>query len=593
MTDGFGREIYYLRLSVTERCNLRCRYCMPEDGICKKDHAEMLTEDEMIMAVKAAAALGFRKLRITGGEPLVKKNILSICSRAAVVRGIEELCLTTNGTLLPRLAKPLREAGVQRVNISLDTLNREKYAYITRRDASSSARRGIESAIEAGFSRIKINTVLIGGFNDDEINDLAQLTVQYPVDVRFIELMPMDGSGEFNQKSMIPSEAVLARLPELEPVEPDSGVARLYHLSGSQGNIGLISPVSRHFCAECNRIRPTAQRRRANHESHWRITMDGIPILGFAAYSGTGKTTLIEQLVRSLKAQGLRIAVIKHDGHDFEIDREGKDSWRFTQAGADISIITSTAKTALIEQRPLSFVQVAAMVRDVDLILVEGYKQEDFTQIGICRQTTGKGFPADIENYAAVVTDAEMEVSGIPGFGFDDIGGLTEFIMKNMDDFTHFNEQGRAKMVDVGEKPSTRRAATAGARVLVSRETFDLICSGGMKKGDVLTVAQIAGIMGAKRTPDLIPMCHPVQVSGIDLSLNLDEARCCVDIRATVSCDGRTGVEMEALTAASTAALTVYDMCKAVQKDMVITDIRLLEKIGGVHGDFYREENQS
>ena len=321
--------------------------------------------------------------------------------------------------------------------------------------------------------------------------------------------------------------------------------------------------------------------------------MDGIPILGFAAYSGTGKTTLIEQLVRSLKAQGLRIAVIKHDGHDFEIDREGKDSWRFTQAGADISIITSTAKTALIEQRPLSFVQVAAMVRDVDLILVEGYKQEDFTQIGICRQTTGKGFPADIENYAAVVTDAEMEVSGIPGFGFDDIGGLTEFIMKNMDDFTHFNEQGRAKMVDVGEKPSTRRAATAGARVLVSRETFDLICSGGMKKGDVLTVAQIAGIMGAKRTPDLIPMCHPVQVSGLDLSLNLDEARCCVDIRATVSCDGRTGVEMEALTAASTAALTVYDMCKAVQKDMVITDIRLLEKIGGVHGDFYREENQS
>ena len=120
-----------------------------------------------------------------------------------------------------------------------------------------------------------------------------------------------------------------------------------------------------------------------------------------------------------------------------------------------------------------------------------------------------------------------------------------------------------------------------------------MICSGGMKKGDVLTVAQIAGIMGAKRTPDLIPMCHPVQVSGIDLSLNLDEARCCVDIRATVSCDGRTGVEMEALTAASTAAHTVYDMCKAVQKDMVITDIRLLEKIGGVHGDFYREENQS
>lgn len=159
-----------------------------------------------------------------------------------------------------------------------------------------------------------------------------------------------------------------------------------------------------------------------------------------------------------------------------------------------------------------------------------------------------------------------------------------------MNDFTHFNEQGRAKMVDVSEKPPSCRTATAEARVLVSRETFALIRSGGMKKGDVLTVAQIAGIMGAKRTPELIPMCHPLQISGIDLSLTLDEARCCVTVLASVSCSGKTGVEMEALTAVSTAALTVYDMCKAVQKDIVITDIRLLKKAGGVHGNFCREE---
>lgn len=218
----------------------------------------MLTEDEMILAVKAAASLGFRKLRITGGEPLIKENILSICSRAAAVEGINEVCLTTNGTLLPQLAKPLREAGVQRVNISLDTLSREKYTYITRRDALSSVRSGIESAMEADFSRIKINAVLIGGFNDEEISDLARLTVQYPVDVRFIELMPMDGSGEFDQTVMISSDAVLARLPELVPVKSDGGVARLYRLPNSQGNIGLISSVSRHFCAECNRLRLTA-----------------------------------------------------------------------------------------------------------------------------------------------------------------------------------------------------------------------------------------------------------------------------------------------------------------------------------------------
>ena len=159
-----------------------------------------------------------------------------------------------------------------------------------------------------------------------------------------------------------------------------------------------------------------------------------------------------------------------------------------------------------------------------------------------------------------------------------------------MGDFTHFNEQGRAKMVNVGEKPVSQRVAVAAARVLVNEHTFSLIKSGGMKKGDVLTVAQIAGVMGAKRTPELIPMCHPILMDGINLELSLDEKRLSVEIKATVSCDGRTGVEMEALTAVSTAALTVYDMCKAVQKDMVISDIRLLSKSGGVHGDYFRED---
>ena len=159
-----------------------------------------------------------------------------------------------------------------------------------------------------------------------------------------------------------------------------------------------------------------------------------------------------------------------------------------------------------------------------------------------------------------------------------------------MSDFTHFNEQGRAKMVDVGEKPVTVRTAVARGSVLVNAQTFALIRSGGMKKGDVLTVAQIAGVMGAKRTPDLIPMCHPILIDGIDLKLSLDEERLAVDIVAELRCGGRTGVEMEALTAVSVAALTVYDMCKAVQKDMTITDVCLVEKTGGVHGEFHRRD---
>lgn len=258
MEDTFGRKINYLRLSVTDKCNLRCRYCMPQEGVCIKRHGDMLTEDEMILAVEAAASLGISKLRITGGEPLVKKNILSICSRAAAVEGIEEVCITTNGTLLPPMAEALKSAGVRRVNISLDTLDRDKYEYITRRGMMDEAMKGIESAVNAGFERVKINAVLIGGFNDDEIETMGALTLKYPVDVRFIELMPMYDGGEFGSGSMISGETVLQRLPSLSPVSADGGVARLYRLPGAKGSIGLISPVSHHFCGDCNRIRLTA-----------------------------------------------------------------------------------------------------------------------------------------------------------------------------------------------------------------------------------------------------------------------------------------------------------------------------------------------
>ena len=258
MIDTYGRQITYLRLSVTELCNLRCRYCMPEDGVCKTRHEDMLTQEEMITAIRAAAALGIRKLRITGGEPLVKSNIVGLCRAAAAVDGIEEVCLTTNGTLLPKLAAPLREAGVRRLNISLDTLDAEKFRYITRIGNLEDALAGIEASLEAGFDKIKINSVLIGGFNDDEIPTLAALTQRYPVDVRFIELMPMYDSGDFGPDAFIPYTVVTDRLPDLSPIPADGGVAKLYRLPSARGNVGLISPVSAHFCADCNRIRLTA-----------------------------------------------------------------------------------------------------------------------------------------------------------------------------------------------------------------------------------------------------------------------------------------------------------------------------------------------
>lgn len=257
MIDRLGRDITYLRISVTDKCNLRCRYCMPEEGVCKKNHEDMLTEDEIIQAVEAAAALGIRKIRITGGEPLVKKNIVSICRRTAAVEGINEVCLTTNGTLLPQLAKDLKAAGVKRINLSLDTLDPEKYTHITRIGKLENFQAGLEAAFEAGFEKIKVNAVLIGGFNEDEIIPLANLTKEYPLDMRFIELMPILNSDEFGETAYVPYSRVLEKLPEAVPVEPDGGVAKLYRLPNAKGSIGLISPINAHFCGECNRLRLT------------------------------------------------------------------------------------------------------------------------------------------------------------------------------------------------------------------------------------------------------------------------------------------------------------------------------------------------
>lgn len=258
MIDNYGRDITYLRLSVTELCNLRCRYCMPETGICKKKHEEMLTEDEMIQAVEAAASQGIKKVRITGGEPLVKKNILSICQRTAAVEGVKEVCITTNGILLPNLAKPLKDAGVKRVNISFDTLDEKKYSYLTRVGTLEQAWNGLQAALDAGFEKVKLNAVLLGGFNDDEIPVLANLTREYPVDVRFIELMPMYDGGDYGPDAFVPYSAVTDMLPDLTPVEKDGGVAKLYRFPDGKGNVGLISPLNAHFCGTCNRLRLTA-----------------------------------------------------------------------------------------------------------------------------------------------------------------------------------------------------------------------------------------------------------------------------------------------------------------------------------------------
>lgn len=257
MEDMFGRTVDYLRLSVTDRCNYRCRYCMPESDICKRSYNDPLSAAECIEIGEAAVACGVKKIRLTGGEPLVRKEILEICRGLSEIPGLEELCLTTNGALLPSLAKPLRQAGVSRLNISLDTLISEKLSYITRRGFLSDIMDGIFAAENAGFSHLKINTVLIGGFNDDEIGDLINLTIAHPWEIRFIELMPMGPCAHWDPSCFMPNKVILEKYPFLESL-PAQGVAQRYQLPGALGTVGLISPLSHEFCGECRRIRVTA-----------------------------------------------------------------------------------------------------------------------------------------------------------------------------------------------------------------------------------------------------------------------------------------------------------------------------------------------
>lgn len=258
MIDNYGRNIDYMRISVTELCNLRCRYCMPEEGICKRSHDEMMTAEETIEAVKAAVSLGIKKIRITGGEPLVKRGIVELCRHIAQIDGVEELCITTNGTLLRQYGAKLKEAGVNRLNISLDTLDPVKYRDITRTGELQDAIDGINAAFEAGFEGIKLNTVLMGGFNDDEIEDFVRLTVDRELEVRFIELMPIGGGMDFDEAGFISCQQVLEKVPQLEPLNMVDGVANIYRLPGAKGRVGLIRPISCEFCGTCNKIRLTA-----------------------------------------------------------------------------------------------------------------------------------------------------------------------------------------------------------------------------------------------------------------------------------------------------------------------------------------------
>lgn len=267
LRDQWGRSIEYLRISVTDRCNFRCVYCMPKEGLQWLPKAEILTYEEITEVVRQLAPLGLRRLRITGGEPTIRPDLESLIRQLRSIPEIEDIALSTNGAKLPQMARALRAAGLDRVNMSSDSLRPERIAAIARRDLAFDPIAAAAAAEEAGLSPIKINVVVLRGVNDDEVEDFARLTIDRPWHVRFIELMPVGDLRELTWEHVVPSEEVLQRVTALGALTPDGGPPRgngpatYYRLQGARGSVGVITPMTHTYCGSCNRVRLTADGR--------------------------------------------------------------------------------------------------------------------------------------------------------------------------------------------------------------------------------------------------------------------------------------------------------------------------------------------
>lgn len=265
LVDSHGRIIDYLRVSITDLCNLRCVYCRPPEGVKLVTHAEILRYEEILRIVEIARDLGIRKLRVTGGEPLVRRGAVEFIARLTALQGIEDVGLTTNGTLLPEVAERLRDAGLKRINISIDSLRKDVFREITGYDGLDDVLRGIQAAIEVELSPVKLNVVLLEGINEPDITNFARMTLDKPVDVRFIERMPFgaeDPDGAPPSFSAAAARSMIEQeVGKLIPVERNGmdGPASMYRIEGAAGRIGMIDPITGHFCATCNRLRLTAR----------------------------------------------------------------------------------------------------------------------------------------------------------------------------------------------------------------------------------------------------------------------------------------------------------------------------------------------
>ncbi|XP_067209049.1 molybdenum cofactor biosynthesis protein 1 isoform X1 [Linepithema humile] len=505
LTDTFGRKHTYLRISVTERCNLRCTYCMPAEGVKLTKKDGILRTDEIIQIADLFVKEGVRKIRLTGGEPTVRKDIVDIVEQLKQLKNLEQVAITTNGLTLTRQLSALQRAGLGALNISLDTLKEERFEIFTRRKGWPRVIASIDLAVQLGYNPVKVNCVIMRGRNDDEIIDFVDFTRDRPIDIRFIEYMPFQGN-EWKENKMISfdemKEIIREKYPDFQalPNQPND-TSKAYHVPGFVGQVGFITSMSEHFCNSCNRLR---------------ITADGN--LKVCLFEGKGEVSLRDALRNGASEDMLKDLI------------RGAVSRKKKQHAAN---------------RKEKFYHIKHNIASIRSIQ---YKRIPYT-------------PIYFKNNASIRMYSSL---------------------------SHIDETGKANMVDVGWKNDSKRAAFARGYVKIGSVISDLIAENNVKKGDVLSVAQLAGIMAAKRTSDLIPLCHPLSLSYVNVHLKLNEELHVVEITSEVRCTGKTGVEMEALTAVSVAALTIYDMCKyaATPGTMQIYGIELVWKTGGTKGDF-------
>ncbi|KAL4955994.1 hypothetical protein BDW69DRAFT_102005 [Aspergillus filifer] len=617
LTDNFDRQHDYLRISVTERCNLRCLYCMPEEGIELSPSARLLTSPEIVYLSSVFVSQGVTKIRLTGGEPTVRKDIVPLMQSIGELRrdGLKELCLTTNGISLHRKLEPMVEAGLTGVNLSLDTLDPFQFQIMTRRKGFEAVMKSIERILElnkmgAGI-KLKINCVVMRGLNEREIIPFVEMGRDSPIEVRFIEYMPFDGN-KWSQGKMVPYQEMLAlirkKYPSLEKVKDHKNdTSKTYGIPGFQGRVGFITSMTHNFCGTCNRLRIT-------NDGNLKVCLFGnseVSLRDIIRQHNDGQPIDEAALEELGLLAAARNAARIHDEGGIVNERE-----RELLDVIGMAVKRKKAKHAGMEElkdmknRPMILIDEmrkthrVARAESAQLNLPSAITpRSPWSKIPTHLLTPGSLLTTQIRFYGArcrtqnpKVADEEQR----PAFSLS---------THSDNDLPHLTRGKKVHMTLIDEKPVTKRLATATCLVTFSNnQPFDVLHKGkGSRKGDVFSIARIAGITAAKKTPDIVPLCHPgLGITGVEVDVVLldpnptakkevsadeDETKFgAMRVTATVSCIGRTGVEMEAMTATMGAALTVYDMLKAVDKGMVIGGVKLLEKMGGKSGHWVREE---